>query len=278
LVALLPSVVGRAADLQVEVLPLFNGAPLIFDSITNVTAAGQVISVTRLDFLLSDFALRRSDGTWIGQTNWFAYVNAREGRTRFPLNGILAAHYNRVRFHVGLAPDINHKDPANYSAAHPLNPDVNGLHWGWMGGYVFLAFEGRRLTPDGKRSGYSYHLATDRQLMTVELPVALDVSSGCGLQVLLNVDKIFAGPNAITLNETTVTTHSRTNDMLATQLRENGRVCCGRDAFHRLPSLFLAKQQPQRKNQGRGGARSARRHAVPPCHFNFLPASGLATG
>ena len=37
-------------------------------------------------------------------------------------------------------------------------------HWGWMGGYVFLALEGKWSQPDGKQSGYSYHLATDRQV------------------------------------------------------------------------------------------------------------------
>ena len=73
----------------------------------------------------------------------------------------------------GLKPEINHKNIAEYPPTHPLNPDVNGLHWGWMGGYVFLALEGNWLQPDGRQSGYSYHLATDRQLMMVELPVPL---------------------------------------------------------------------------------------------------------
>ena len=57
--------------------------------------------------------------------------------------------------------------------------------------------------------------------MTVELPVALDLNSDRELQVALDVGKIFSAPNRIDLSDTTDTTHSRTNDLLAAQLREN---------------------------------------------------------
>ena len=72
-----------AADLRVDFAPQFNGVPLAFDSLANQTASGQKISVTRLDFLASEIALRRTDGVWIGQTNWFGYISARDGRTNF---------------------------------------------------------------------------------------------------------------------------------------------------------------------------------------------------
>ncbi len=208
-------------NLLVRIIPQFNGTELVFDSPTNAIASGQRISVTRLDFLLSNIALRRADGSWMEQTNCFAYISAREGRTSFQLDNVPAGNYDRIRFSVGLKPEINHKSIAEYPAAHPLNPDVNGLHWGWMGGYVFLALEGNWLQLNGKQSGYSYHLANDRQLMTVEMPVALEFSSNAELRVVLNVDKIFSGPNLISLDGLTASTHSRTNDLLADQLRTN---------------------------------------------------------
>ena len=122
-----------------------------------------------------------------------------------------------------------------------------------MGGYVFLALEGHwknlpvdrsaelrsgaLLTPASKRagsetgapaaasaageSGFSFHVATDRELMTVELPLALDFTEDHELRLALNVDRILAGPNKITIADGTSSTHSRTNDTLADQLREN---------------------------------------------------------
>jgi cytochrome c peroxidase len=211
---------AHGANLEITVLPRFNRAPLVFDSLTNQTAAGQKISVTRLDFLLSDLALRRAGGMWVAQTNCFAYISAREGRTRFTLDNVAAGTFDRIRFHIGLPPIINHADAARWPAGHPLNPDVNHLYWGWSREYVFLAFEGAWQN-GGEQSGYSYHLATDRQLMTVELPIELYLNSDRELQLVLDVDKVLAGANTIRLSDTTDTTHSRTNDALAMQLREN---------------------------------------------------------
>ncbi len=212
---------GQGSRLRIEIDPRFGGAPLVFDALTNVTAAGQRVSVTRLDFLLSHAALRRTDGMWIEQTNWFACIKAREGRTHCELDAIPAGQYDRLRLQVGLSPEVNHRDPAQYPAQHPLNPDVNGLHWGWMGGYVFLAAEGGWARPDGKQGGWSYHLANDAQLMTVELPVALDLSTSRELRLALDAGKILNAPNRVVLDDATETTHSRTNDALAVQLHEN---------------------------------------------------------
>jgi hypothetical protein len=69
-------------SLAIEFGPRWNGAPLAFDALDHTNAAGQRVSVTRLDFLLSNFALRRTDGAWLPRTNWFAYVSGREGRRR----------------------------------------------------------------------------------------------------------------------------------------------------------------------------------------------------
>jgi cytochrome c peroxidase len=215
------SVPNAAHHLQVQVVPRCNSAPVGFDSLTMTNGAGQSFSITRLDFLLSDFALRRTDDRWVLSQGQQAYLSPREKRSGFEVKGIPAGSYDRIRFHVGLAPELNHSDPAKYPPGHPLHPNLNGLHWGWMGGYVFFALEGRWRTETGKVSGYSYHLATDRQLMSVELPVKLDLSNGGELRLAFNVDQIFGGAGSVALSEATASTHSRTNDSLADALHEN---------------------------------------------------------
>jgi len=211
---------ARGASVEVNILPQFNHAPLVFDTLTNQTATAQKISVTRLDFLISDFALRRADGAWIEQTNQFACISARQGKTSFAVDNLPAGDFDRVRFHIGLEPGINHADSAQWPAGHPLNPNVNQLYWGWSQEYVFLAFEG--MWQNGaKQSGFSYHLATDRELMTVELPVALNPHSDRQLQIAFDLDKILGGQYVIGLSDATDTTHSRANDVLAMRMREN---------------------------------------------------------
>ncbi|HTX22641.1 MAG TPA: MbnP family protein [Candidatus Aquilonibacter sp.] len=209
-----------AADLRVEFDPQFNGVPLVFDALTNQTASGQTISITRLNFLLSDFSLRRPDGTWIEQRKKFAFISTRDVKTSFTLENVPPGNYDRVCFHIGLEPQINHTGISQWPANHPLNPDVNHLYWGWSHEYIFLAFEGR-WQDGGIENGFSYHLATDRELMTVELPVVLDLNSDREMQIALNADRIFSTPNKIRLSDTTDTSHSRPDDLLAAKLREN---------------------------------------------------------
>lgn len=210
-----------ASDLELQISPRLHGAPVAFDTFAGKTAAGRAFSITRLDLLLSDFALRTPDGGWLEITNQFGFIGAREGRTNVVLKYVPHGHYDRVRFHVGLAPEANHRDPSGYPASDPLNPLVNGLHWGWSGGYVFFAMEGHWLAPAGDDRGFSYHLATDRQLMTVILPINCDPPSNRVLRIALDVDRIFTGRHAIALTDATSSTHSRTNDAVADQLREN---------------------------------------------------------
>jgi cytochrome c peroxidase len=222
------SVSAAATELRVDFVPQFDGTPLVFDALTNRIGSGQIISVTRLDFLLSDIALHRPDGSWIEQKGRFVFVDARDGKTDFTLENVPAGNYDRIRFHVGLEPAVNHSDIAQWPAGHPLNPDVNHLYWGWSREYIFLAFEGRWWSgPTGTEtaapveSGFSYHLATDQRLMTVELPVTLDLHSSREMRIALDVAKIFSSPNTVKLSDETDTSHSRTNDWLAVQLGEN---------------------------------------------------------
>lgn len=207
-----------APRLRGEVRLRYEGVPLVFDESRYRTAGGQQISVARLDLLISDLALRATNGSWVSARDRFVYVSGREGRTGFALSGFGAGRYDRVRFHVGVPPAENHASPGRYEAGHALNPNVNGLHWSWQGGYVFLALEGR--WGPGRR-GYAYHLATDAMLTSVELPVTLDLSGAALLRLDLDVAALLGCPHAIDLGDETASTHSRAGDPLARQLREN---------------------------------------------------------
>lgn len=215
-----PGLAG-SRTVKLQIAPVFDGVPLQFDSLTYTTATRQKFSVTRLDFLLSNFALRRNNGVWLEQTNWYAFISARDNKTVSRVDNVPAGDYDRLRFLVGLKPEVNHSQAADYPAGHPLNPDVNDLHWGWMGGYVFFALEGNWLQPDGRQSGFSYHLATDRQLMMVELPISLDVSGDSDLRLSLDINQILGGTPGIAFTTATTSTHSRTNDSLADWLSSN---------------------------------------------------------
>lgn len=215
---LLQPLMGSAASLRVDLAPVFEGAPLAFDSLRFETGEGQAVSVTRLDFLLSGVALRRADGTWLGLRDWQAFLGLRSGRSSFTLRGLPEGGYTAMRLRVGLPPELNRSDPSKYPPGHPLHPSVNGLHWGWQGGYVFFALEGGWRMGDGGLGGYSFHLATDERLTTVELPMALDLRRDTVLGLELDVARVLEG---VKLAEGAASTHSRAGDELADLLSRN---------------------------------------------------------
>ena len=215
------------SQLNWQIVPRFHATPLTFDALVLTNATGQPWSVTRLDFLISHPALRQRNGEWIEPSEGFAYISAREHRLRFTTGGVPPGAYDRIRFHVGLPPAENHAQPAGIPASSPLNPNLNGLHWNWQGGYVFLALEGnwRDTATPGTTStdvrGYSFHLATDPLLMTVELPMPLELSADGEIRLGLDIARILSGPQVASFNPDSISTHSRTNDALAPQLRRN---------------------------------------------------------
>jgi cytochrome c peroxidase len=192
----------------------FNGQPLSFDTANLTNSAGQVFSVTRLDFLLSEFSLRRRGGEWQPVTNWRAALLLGKGRSIAQLDNVEPGEYDCIRFHVGLEPVLNHSNPALYPPGHPLNPDVNGLHWGWAGGYVFFALEGLWRDARNEWRGYSYHLGNDPQLMTVELPVQLTLDASKEIVLTLDLAKLFSQK----FGDDNTSTHSRRGDALAASL------------------------------------------------------------
>ncbi len=180
----------------------------MFNSLVLTNRAGMHFSITRLDYLLSDLALKRPDGTWLNSRDWFAYMSPLSGRTTSTTPAMPAERFAGIRFKIGVSPSVNGADPNQYAADHDLHPQVNGLHWGWQGGYVFLALEGHWQVADGVPNGYSYHVANDENLMTIELPVEFDASRDTTLTLNFDVRRVFDGGHEIDLAKHS-STHSR---------------------------------------------------------------------
>lgn len=212
------TVPAGAVDLRVDVVPKFQDETLQFDSLGYTSAQQQRLSVTRLDFLLSEIEIKPRAGDWLTQKDWVAYLSLRENRTGFTLKGLPPGDYVALRFHVGVRPDLNKADATQFPAGHPLNPSVNTLWWGWMGGYVFFAVEGGWRRPDGSLSGYSFHVATDKHLMQVELPCELALDRSRSMKIKLDVAAVL---KAVMFKDDESTTHSRDDDPLADKLHQN---------------------------------------------------------
>ncbi len=251
-----PKVENRTdVRVRVQVEHLWGNEALRFQDVSLRNGAGNTLSVTRLAYLVSGFALIRTDGTLCQLDTTPAYLNPgppatkmERSRTSFDLNAVPAGHYCGLIFQIGLPEDINHSNPAQYAAGHPLNPLVNQLHWSWQGGYVFLALEGRYTRSVSHLGGYVYHIANDANRMTVTLRSDLDLTQDSQISLRFDLRKLLDGPHPIAIrpDHGGESTHSAPGDALATAFKTNAE-----QAFT-LASVTQIRAVPNNENDSSG--------------------------
>ena len=202
-------------------------------------AGARRITLQRLDYLLSDFAFQRAEsGEWIQSTDLFAYLSLGEGRSTADLGFVPAAKFAAIRFRIGVSPTINASDPHQLPVGHALNPLVNDLHWGWAGGYVFLALEGAA----EDRRAFSYHLANDGNSPLVTIPVEFETTRDCTIQLDFDLAKLFEGRGGIDILRDGNSSHSREGDEIPAKLNTSLPLAISlagvsRQRFQELPAI-----------------------------------------
>ncbi|WP_166647134.1 MbnP family protein [Prosthecobacter fusiformis] len=208
---------AQAQVLDLEILPSWNQDTLETTSPRSQATQGTPI-VERLDFLLSSLALERIDGTWIESENWSAFFSLEKGRLKTRADGIPTEEFKAIRFDVGIPAAQDRADPNLLPADHPLHPNVCGLHWGWQGGYVFMALEGRWMRPDGELGGFAFHLARTPNYVRVEIPVNFQGGGPLTLKLVLDAAHLLEG---IDFTRDGTSTHSRDGDLIVPLLKRN---------------------------------------------------------
>lgn len=242
----------EAADLALRFGHRFGEEPLSLGR-TVASAQGETLSVTRCDYLVSEVGLREAGGPWRALAQDFgvgvAYASGGRQEAVLHFENLPAARFDRIAFTVGLPDALNQADPNSFAAGHPLHPGVNGLHWGWLGGYIYLALEGHHRTPEGRPSGFSYHLAGDGNAVRVELPVALSTDRDRTIDLEFDVAVLFED---VSIRRDGESTHSREGDPLVGLLsgalgRAFRVVDVSADVFQDLSALDADSPAPDRE-------------------------------
>jgi cytochrome c peroxidase len=223
-----------AATLQIQIAPKVSGENLQPASLRYQTSAGETFSVTRVSYLVSDFALQRNDGSWLEVSNSVAWLDFDANRNSIWLEKIPAGEFCSVRFLVGLNTNLNHADVAKFPAGHPLNPNLNGLHWSWQGGYIFLALEGLWRNASGELDGWAYHLARDTKATRITLAAPLVVTNETKLELDFDLATLLNAPRPLAFGKDGSSTHSRDGDPVAAALVVN---LAGAFRVHKITSL-----------------------------------------
>src|SRR2546430_87686 len=187
---------ASAASLEVFIRHSFDGEPLLLDSLRYRNAVDEILSVSRLSYLLSGFALERDDGSWLDLPGQYAWIDAAKRRTFVHFDGVPSGAYRGLRFTIGLDAAANAADPAKFGSDHPLNPNLNGLHWNWQGGYIFLAMEGHYRKGPEEAKGFSYHLARNPNRTPITVAARIDLTQDARLQIDFNLARLLNGPRS----------------------------------------------------------------------------------
>ena len=209
------------ATLQIEITPKVSGEDFQPASFRYQTAAGETFSVTRVSYLVSDFAMQRNDGSWLEISNSVAWLDFDANRKSIWLEQIPAGEFCSVRFLVGLNTNLNHADVAKFPANHPLNPNLNGLHWSWQGGFIFLALEGLWRNSAGELDGWAYHLARDTNATRITLAAPLVITKETKVELDFDLATLLNAPRPLSFGKDGSSTHSRDGDPISAALVAN---------------------------------------------------------
>jgi cytochrome c peroxidase len=204
----------RGNSVAVTFSTLAGGKTLILDR--PVKIANDTVTINRLAYFVSNVEWVDRAGKAHALADQVLLVDAARGRVTGILNHSPDGDYRAIRFTIGLPPAINHADPAHYPAGHPLHPLTSGLHWGWQGGYVFLAIEGHVTRQDQPPAGLMVHQGGSHRAVVVEAPIELRLPGQPVLHVSLDLGALLTGKGGIlTRPDQRWTTHGRVGDALA---------------------------------------------------------------
>jgi hypothetical protein len=205
----------------------FAGTPISYNKDFYTKGNNEDVMFTNWGLILSEVSLVREDDSRELLGDGYLWVDFKSGRTSFDYDqSIPAGNYKAVHVKLGLDSAVNHGDPTQWPAGHPLNGFVSGLHWGWSGGYIFQAIDGNwRNAGETKTSGFSFHDATMPMVRDFEwaFPSTVELgANGAEVKVEFKAEKLLDGVNSIVLKDGAVS-HSAGADeiVLMNKLLEN---------------------------------------------------------
>lgn len=174
-------------NVQIHMKQLLNEQKFVHYTVAQVEA-GYFIKVSRLQYYLSGFKLIHDGGQVTPATDIY-YLVAPSRDSILDLGSFdNITDLEQIEFSIGVDSAHNHLDPTLWPSDHALAPKVPSMHWGWQGGYRFIAFEGNvGAIPDPMVDNYQIHSLDDSNYKAVLLD-AHEVVEGNVMRVPITAD------------------------------------------------------------------------------------------
>ncbi len=206
-----PSAETNAFPVGIEITHQVATQPLRLDGTLYKTAAGDEYSLDHVRYYLSNFRLRRTDGTWFvnpqsaeSSQGYFLVDAALKESQTFPIGLVPPGEYSGIEFLIGIDPVRNGAGAQNGE----LDP-ARGMFWTWNTGYIFFKLEGHSPQSSSKKHELTYHLGgtgPTSGARLVFLPLgkeSIKVNAKTRAQIHLSADiaQVFEGVNRIRISE-----------------------------------------------------------------------------
>lgn len=184
-IALLFSLGMAKAQTPVElhITHKLSGMPFSFNTATK-NNLGNNFNVTRLEYYISKISIKHDGGTVTKVPNHYILANGNQNVTS-ALGSFNITNIESVSFHIGVDTPINHADPSLQPSGHPLAPKSPSMHWGWQGGYRFVALEGN--SGSNLTQVLEIHAIGDVNFLETTVPVT-GITQGGKIIIALNAD------------------------------------------------------------------------------------------
>jgi hypothetical protein len=227
-------------DLTIEFDNGFNGDDLLLGASTYTNSNGEVLTINRFNYLVSNFVLIDSEGNEYAYPKDDSYfvISEENEMTEVHLTNIPAGEYVSLRFGVGVDQEKYQQGAEGQNDAFLKTAEDNEMMWSWQAGYKFLNFDGSFTSAtvteatDFKIHMGSHGTALDNyREVEIAMPTEALVSSTLSPVVHFAVDanKILDGQFKIKLSEAAVV---MVDEVKSPQIAENATSMFRVDHVH----------------------------------------------
>jgi hypothetical protein len=208
-----------SVKLNIQMKHNVSGEEVEYENIKYTNTFGNLYSVSRLQYFISDFRLIKADGSEVFIDEEHYVDGLVESTLTFvPQTEVMAGEYTSMAFIFGLSAEKN--KPGRYP-----NPPENNMEWppALGSGYHYMKLEGK-VDSAGVINNYQAHSGPtngNQNFIEIELPLSGFTVSGSevNLTIKMDINNWWESPNIFDLNKMTMVMG---NQEVQQKLHDNG--------------------------------------------------------
>ncbi|MDO9372969.1 MAG: MbnP family protein [Bacteroidota bacterium] len=198
-----------SGNVAVKLTNMLGDGPITLESKTYINAVAEPYTVSKLRYYITNVRLIGTSSA--AEAESYHLIDAEKPESLQFSFTAPSATFNSIEFLLGVDSTRN-VSGAQTGALDPLND----MFWTWNSGYVMLKIEGNSPVSPVAGKKFEYHLGgfsgPNNVLKKIQLPfpagklASIQKGKTCEISIMANLDKLWAGPNALSIAATPVCT------------------------------------------------------------------------